>query len=551
MQVHAEAAAAKNAEGTKRNDIHGLNFSAAHGKNVKKPFRILQTFSALRSFAHMKSTQATGRQAVVIGAGIAGIAMSIRLRLKGYEVQVFEANAFPGGKLSEIVLQGGYRFDAGPSLFTLPRQVEELFELAGRNPAAHFPYHRLETICRYFWEDGLQLDALADAAAFAREVHEKTGEAPEAVLRHLNKSREIYDITAHVFLERSLHRLRTFLYADTIRSIFRLHRIDAFRSMHGANKARFRDPHLVQLFDRYATYNGSDPYRAPATLNVIPHLEFNIGAFLPDRGLIDIPMSLYRLALELGVQYHFNSPVEAIEYEGRRVRGIRVNGESISAAVVASNMDVVPTYRRLLPGLKAPEKVLSQPRSSSALIFYWGMNRAYPQLDLHNIFFSDDYPGEFKHLWQARDLFHDPTVYVFISSKHIAGDAPEGHENWFVMVNAPADTGQDWESLIAGARKQIIAKLERVLGEPVESHIAAESTLDPRGIEQRTASYRGALYGSSSNSMLSAFLRHPNFHSKLKGLYFCGGSVHPGGGIPLSLLSARIAAEQAPDAPFT
>ena len=483
---------------------------------------------------------------IIIGAGIAGLACAIRCRLKGYEVAVYESAAQPGGKLAEV-RQSGYRFDAGPSLFTLPQQVEELFVLANKKPENYFTYTPLSCICKYFYEDGTTIQAFQEVHAFAEEIEHQTGEPQQHIHAFLQKSKQLYDITSHVFLHRSLHRLQTYLKKDTLQSLVQVHKLNAFRSMHRENQRRFNDPRVVQLFDRYATYNGSNPYQAPATLNIIPHLEHNIGAFFPTKGMYDIPQSLYRLATELGVQFHFSQPVEEILIEQKRAVGVRVNGQQIRGDRVISNMDVVPTYRRLLPHQPAPERILTQPRSSSAIIFYWGMNRTFPELDLHNIFFSQDYEEEFEQLWDREAVSDDPTVYLYISSKHLAADAPAGGENWFCMVNAPADTGQDWDTLIDQTRTHIQQKLSRMLGVSIVDHLVCESILDPRTIASRTSSYQGALYGNSSNNPFAAFLRHPNFSRRIKGLYFCGGSVHPGGGIPLCLLSAKIVADLIPD----
>jgi phytoene dehydrogenase-like protein len=209
---------------------------------------------------------------------------------------------------------------------------------------------------------------------------------------------------------------------------------------------------------------------------------------------------------------------------------------------VVSNMDVVNTYRQLLPGEKQPDKLLNQPKSSSALIFYWGIRHNFGEMGLHNIFFSGDYRKEFDHLFKQKTISDDPTVYVNITSKHKPDDAPKGCENWFVMINAPNNDGQDWEAIIHRTRTQVQNKISRLLGINVASLISCESILDPRSIESRTSSSQGALYGNSSNNRYAAFLRHANFSSRIRNLYFCGGSVHPGGGIPLCLLSARITA---------
>lgn len=478
-------------------------------------------------------------QAAIIGAGVGGLATAIRLRVQGYAVDVFEAHDRPGGKVNEV-RQAGYRFDAGPSLFTLPEQVDELFRLAGRNPADYFQYEALDVITRYFYPDGTVLDAYRDVEAFAQEIEAKTGESSARIHRFLAKSRELYDITAEVFLKRSLHKLSTYIAPETLRAYLKLHKLDAFRTMDQANRSAFADPRVVQLFNRYATYNGSDPYQAPATLNIIPHLEHNIGAFFPKGGMYEVTRSLSRLAQELGVTFHLGTPVREIVTARGRVQGVRLDWGIFPASVVVSNADIVPTYRRLMPTEPAPERVLRQPRSSSALIFYWGMDRTFPALDLHNIFFSGDYPGEFRQMWEGHTLDADPTVYVYISAKRHPEDAPPGGENWFVMINAPSDKGQDWDSLIRQARQHILRKLSQQLGVEVEPHVVCEDILDPRRIASRTSSHQGALYGNSSNNRFAAFLRHPNFSRRVDGLYFAGGSVHPGGGIPLCLLSARI-----------
>ena len=490
------------------------------------------------------------KKAIIVGAGIAGIATAIRLAIKGYAVEVFEANSHPGGKLSEIE-QNGYRFDAGPSLLTMPQYIDELFTLAGKNPVGYFQYQKLDTVCKYFYEDGTRIKAYADTQKFAQEINHATGEPTENIIKYLANSADIYNITNHVFLERSLHRLQTFLRWDTVRSVFKLPQIDAFRTMHKANQTYFKDKRVVQFFDRYATYNGSNPYEAPATLNVIPHLEHHFGAYFPEGGMYSITQSLIKLAEELGVKFRYNAKVDEIVVINKIAKGIRVKGENIVGDIVVSNMDVWFTYKNLLqkhPRLH-PQKTLNQQRSSSALIFYWGIKRTFPELDLHNIFFSADYKAEFNHIWQEQGIYHDPTVYLNISSKLKPDDAPEGCENWFVMINVPANNGQDWDVLIAEARQNIQQKLSKILGEDISKLIECESILDPRSIESKTSSYNGSIYGTSSNSQFAAFLRHANRSSKINGLYFCGGSVHPGGGIPLCLLSAKIVSGEAPPAP--
>lgn len=475
----------------------------------------------------------------IIGAGIAGLATAIRLACRGFEVTVFEANDYAGGKLT-VLEQDGFRFDAGPSLFTLPTLIDELLELVGKNTVEEFAYTRLPIVCKYFYEDGTVIDGFSKPKQFCVEVYKKTGVHPQKVFEHLERSRQKYELTKKIFLQNSLHKAQTYLNGNTLRAISQLPKLELNKSMNAANEAQFQHPKIVQLFNRFATYNGSNPYQAPATLNIIPHLEHNLGAYFPIGGMHAITETLHRVAKGLGVNFHFNSRVEGIKVKDKKIVGLEVGGKLWEFDKVVSNMDVFYTYKRLMPDQKAPQKTLEQAKSSSALIFYWGIKREFPQLDLHNIFFSKNYQAEFNHIFQRKTVFEDPTIYVNISSKYQSSDAPKGCENWFVMVNVPSNEGQDWESIIEMTRQNLLEKLSRILEVDVASLIATESILDPRSIEAKTASHQGALYGSNSNNKFAAFLRHPNFSSKIKGLYFCGGSVHPGGGIPLCLLSAKI-----------
>lgn len=481
-------------------------------------------------------------KAVVIGAGIAGIACAIRLQIIGYQVTVYENSAYTGGKLA-VIQDKNYRFDAGPSLFTMPELIEELFALANKNISEYFDYQQLDPITKYFYEDQSVLIAHKDKNKFAQEIEEKLGEKSEKILDYLKKSAEKYEITADLFLKRSLHKAETYLNKKALKGYWNFRKLDVFRTMHQANAATFSNPKLVQLFDRYATYNGSDPHQTPATLSIIPHLEFNIGAFYPKKGMVAIPQALTKLATDLGVNFVLNSKVDQILIEKKQAKGVLIGENKFFYDLVVSNMDIVNTYQKLMPLQKKPQKILTQPKSTSALIFYWGIKKPFENLDVHNIFFSKDYQTEFQHLFEQRKVSSDPTVYVCISSKVCAEDAPENCENWFVMINVPNNSGQDWDKIITDAREHILAKLSRNLQENIKYLIETESILDPRSIESRTFSSQGALYGNSSNNRYAAFLRHANFSADVKNLYFCGGSVHPGGGIPLCLYSAKIVAD--------
>ena len=455
---------------------------------------------------------------------------------------VFEGAGFPGGKLREFSSKG-YRFDYGPSLFTMPTLVDELFSLFDENPQDSFRYIRKEYICNYFWSDGTRFAVPASEEEFIETASTTFNEDEKRLKKYLERNALKYQLTAPLFLEKSLHKLSTYFGKDTFKAITRIFKYDLATSLNQVNEKFFKNDKLVQLFNRYATYNGSSPYRTPGIMSMIPHLEMNLGAYLPEGGMHDITNSLYELALRQGVKFRFNEKVSRINYSGEVVTGVSTDEGEYEADLVVSNMDIYSTYQHLLPDFPAPKHIMKQERSSSALIFYWGIKRQFPELELHNIFFSDNYQEEFKAIFEEGTVYKDPTVYVNITSKNVPADAPAGCENWFVMVNVPANTGQDWTELTREVKKNVIKKVSSILKVEIEPLIETEDTLDPIRIESDTSSHQGSLYGTSSNSRMAAFLRHPNFSGKLKNLYFVGGSVHPGGGIPLCLNSAKITSE--------
>jgi len=482
------------------------------------------------------------KKAIIIGSGMAGMATATRLALNGYDVTVYEKNSGPGGKLTAFV-KDNYRFDAGPSLFTQPENIIELFTLANEPIENYFSYKPVQIACKYFFENGKIINAYTDANLYATELKTQLGENPESVIGYLKNAEKLYENIGIFFLNNSLHKAKTWLNKGLGKALKTLKPGYLFTSLNRYNCKQFKAAETVQIFNRFATYNGSNPYKAPSMLSVIPHLEQNQGTFYPIGGMISITNALYQLAVGKGVSFHFNSPVNKIVVENGLVKGVIVAGKNISADTVISNGDVYFTYKNLLSSSSKADKILKQERSSSAVIFYWGIRKQFSQLHLYNIFFSNDYQREFDAIFNTNECYSDPTIYINITSKEEASQAPEGKENWFVMVNVPANTGQDWQERKATIKNSVITKLSRMLGEDIEALIETEETLDPMLIETQTASFMGSLYGTSSNSKLAAFFRHANFTSAIKGLYFCGGSVHPGGGIPLCLKSAKIVSE--------
>jgi phytoene desaturase len=488
------------------------------------------------------------KQVAVVGAGLGGLSAALRLAAAGCRVRVYDRRDGPGGKAySEQI--GAFRFDTGPSLFTMPEVFDQLFAEAGLKREDYFSILPLDPICRYQWNDGHVFEAPPGlqgtgsmAEAVIRELEEER-EATERFFRHISR---IHDAAAELFLWKSLSDGGTYRSRAFWRALPRLPLIDPLRSMDSSLRRFFRGAKTVQLFDRYATYNGSDPFRVPATLLIIPRVEYGGGGYAVAGGIYAVPAAVERACEELGVEFHYRREVQRILYRSdRRVTGLQVDGQRVEADLVVCNADVDSAYRVLLEDGEAPlaRRYRRLTPSSSGMVFYWGMKQPFPMLRVNNIFFSSDYRREFTQIFRHGQVPEEPTIYVNITSKVSPDDAPAGGENWFVLCNVPPDTGQDWQREAERTRQGVIERLSRLLGTNVAAAIAEEGRLLPPDIERLTGSTGGRLYGIASNSRLAAFLRHPGRSRRYPGLYFTGGSVHPGGGMPLTVLSGKIAAD--------
>ena len=482
------------------------------------------------------------KKVIIIGSGIAGLAVSIRLKSKGFDVEVYEKNKNVGGKLSDFYLDN-FRHDFGPKLFTMPNLMEDIFENAGVNTDKYFKYDKLDIACKYFWDDGHIFNAYSDSQKFINEVHKKFNKHDNKIEEYIYNSKKKFNLVKKIFLEKSLHKISTYLSLDSVKAILNFLKLNIFISLNSLNRKYFKDEKLIQLFNRFATYNGSSPYLTSGIMSIIQHLEHDLGVFMPRKGISDISYSLYNLAIDLGVKFHFNSEIDSIIIKNKSAVGVSINKTNHKADIIISNMDINLTYDRLLIGYKKPFFIKNYQPSSSAVVFYWNMNKSFPNINVHNIIFSRDQKEEFDYIFNRKSIYDDPTVYICSTSKIVKEDAPTGCGNWFILINSPFNSGQDWNKIKKTLRNNIIRKIGTTLKVDIESNIVGEKILTPIEIEAETLSKFGSLYGSSSNSLQSAFIRHPNFSKKINNLYFCGGSVHPGGGIPLCLNSAKIVSD--------
>jgi len=484
------------------------------------------------------------KRIAVIGAGLGGLSAAARLAHNGFDVEVFEQNSYPGGKASQFI-KDGFRFDKGPSLLTMPYVIESLFKDCNENLENYLHLQKLEPVCKYFYSDGTIINAYSDLTKFSDEIWFKTKESRDSLRKFFKYSKNIYDLTADIFLFNNPKSIKTIFNKKSLKTLFQIHKIDSFRTVHKAVSSFFKDKRIIQLFDRYTTYNGSNPFEAPATLNIIPYVEYNPGSFLPVGGIYKITEALFNLAKKKNVKFHFNCKVDEILIKDKKAVALKIGNEIKQYDAIISNADVNYTFKKLIKDFNSSEsKRYSKFKPSfSGLVFYWAIDGKFDELETHNIIFSQDYKTEFKQLTKEKIIPTDPTIYIYISSKVNQNDAPSGKENLFVMVNAPYNNGQNWQEEIMRARTTIITKLNSLLNTSIESKIIFEEILSPIDIESQTSSYLGSIYGISSDSRSAAFLRQSNKSKSVKNLYFCGGSAHPGGGIPLVILSGKIVSE--------
>ncbi|HNP73177.1 MAG TPA: phytoene desaturase family protein [Kouleothrix sp.] len=479
---------------------------------------------------------------IIVGGGLGGLAAAIHLAAAGRRVLLLEKNERVGGKLN-IVAEAGYTFDTGPSLLTMPWVLRNLFAAAGARLEDELSLAQIEPTCRYTWPDGTRFDAFQSLPLLIDQISRLEPRDVDRFLRFLAHTSRIYDAVSRPFLLQPFDGLRDLITPALLRDAWK---IDSLRTVDRAVSSFFHSPYLRQVFNRYATYNGSSPYRAPATFNLIAYVELVEGGWYIRGGMYMLARALERLARRMGVEVRTSAPVEQIVVRDGVARGVLVAGTPIEAANVIVNADPRYAYEQLLPTeTRTAARLARLEPSCSGFILLLGIAREYPQLAHHNIFFSSDYPREFAAIFDRGVVAPDPTVYVCASSITDPQHAPPGHTNMFVLVNAPAlGSRVGWEREALGYRDLVVRKLERMGLADLDRHVAYERIITPADLQTRYNAVGGAIYGPASNHPFSAFLRPPLRARGLRRLFFVGGGTHPGGGIPLVLLSGRAVAQR-------
>lgn len=473
--------------------------------------------------------------AVVIGGGIGGLVTAARLAKAGYEVDLVEKNADVGGKMGRVCFDD-CTFDTGPSLITMPFVLEEFFASMGTDLQTEVPLQPINPACHYRWLDGTTLNvpfALDDVADAIATISPEDGPAVE---RYLADAEFLYDATKDVFLFNRFDGFREFLKPRNLPLLRSLPRLRFTSTLHNVHASLFTSSKVVQLFDRFATYNGSSPYLAPATLMVIPWVEFGYGAWYPTGGIYTIAEAIARTAAAAGVRIHTSTAVDSIDVvDGRAVAAI-AGSQRFEARHIVSNIDVSHTRRQLLKQPTAPARDLSM----SGVVLLLSVEEEDFGLAHHNVFFSEDYQREFTALFTQRQLATDMTIYLSRSCASDSSQAARGRENWFILVNAPAGIELTAEQEHAYAQ----AVLDRLARYGVRPRVRQMQIRTPSFHARLWNAEGGAIYGRSSNSMFAAFLRQQQRSAAVRNLWYVGGSAHPGGGVPLVTLSGSIAARE-------
>ncbi|MGC9467008.1 MAG: phytoene desaturase family protein [Anaerolineae bacterium] len=481
------------------------------------------------------------RPVIVVGAGVGGLSAAIHLATAGHPVIVVEQNPSVGGKMGRVQIDG-FTWDTGPSVITMRSVLDELFEQAGRRLTDYLSLVPVEPLTRYFYPDGTTMDATRDLPTMIAQIAERDPRDVEGYLGFLAHTAALDRITSPVFIRGDPPTLGAILKVPMRDMV----QVDAWRSMDAAIRHWVRHPHLRNMLRRYATYVGASPYRAPAVLNVIAHQELTAGIWYAEGGIYTIAQAYRQLAEELGVEIRTSQRVtEILVDEAGRARGVALaDGSRILARAVVANVDVTTAYQDLLPRRMVTRRLRRLVRvepSLSGFVLLIGVRRRSSQLVQHNIIFSHNYRQEFEDIFSRGVPPACPTIYISISSKHDPHHAPQGCENWFVLVNVPPlSSAFDWAADGDAYRDLVLDRMAEV-GLDIRADVVTLRTLTPVDLQVKTGAWRGSLYGLSSNKPLNALRRPPPRDPRIRGLYFAGGSTHPGGGVPMVTLSGGVA----------
>ncbi|MGB8214734.1 MAG: phytoene desaturase family protein [Anaerolineales bacterium] len=483
---------------------------------------------------------------IVIGAGIGGIAVSGRLARAGHNVTVIEKSDHPGGRAS-FIQKNGYRFDTGPTLFLMPEVFAETYAALGERMEDHLELVHLDPTYRAHFHDGNSLDLTYQMPSMREQLDALEPGAFGQFLKFMAEGYTNYHLGLDKFVGRNFYSLAEYFDLGNLPLLFKMKALVS----HASNTARyFKDSRLQAAFSFQNMYLGLSPYEAPATYSLLQYTELGDGVWFPKGGLYRPIETLAKIVAGLGVRFEYGIAVKQINIEGSRATGVTLeDGKGMSADLVIANADLPYVYANLLPDDGTAAHLSRKKYTSSALMFYWGVKGVKsPELLHHNVFLADnEYRASFERIFRDFGLPENPSFYVNAPARTDPSFAPADGDSLMVLVpvgHINAAQPQDWDALRERARSFVIDRLEGIGVKDLGKRIVLEETMGPPEYLKMLNLAKGSAFGLSHNFAQIGYLRPHNRHPRYKNLYFAGASTHPGTGLPIVLLSAKLTAER-------
>ncbi len=482
-------------------------------------------------------------EVVVIGAGLGGLSAAVSLRAAGYPVTVVEKNDHFGGKLNELD-DAGYRFDLGPSILTMPHVFEDLFGRAGKDFYDYVKIQQLPLEWRSFFEDGVTVDLFSDISVMQEENDVVDADDVEAIRDYLEYGRKMYELAREGYFDAGLDTMSEVVKHYGVIRAFR--GFEIFASMDDVVSRYLHNPYLRDIMNFFIKYVGSSPYRAPAVLNLLPYIQNAFGLWYVPGGMYRLAEGIYRLAKDIGVEFSFGERVVGARRESGRITAVETeSGLLYPGDVFVSNMEVIPFYEEVTRESEDTLDTYSafEP-SCSGYVLHLGVDREYPNLAHHNFFFSADPESHFDTIFSQYRLPEDPTIYLVATTRTDSTTAPPGHENIKILPHIPhiGDTPFT-EAEYTAFEDRILDKLERMGLPGLREHTVYRDVWWPEDIRRMYRSNRGSIYGVVSDKDKNRGFKAPKASREYDNLFFVGGSVNPGGGMPMVSLSGQRAAD--------